>query len=141
MAEKPLKVFVSHAAEDTWVARQIAAHLERCGAATFLDEAHVAVGDDWEPRIVEEAKGSDELIVLLTPELLKVISYVWAEVGMFRLMGKRVVWALYKVTDRLLNRNPKLAGTIRKADCIQLNDIDRYFAEVATRVSATGGKS
>lgn len=139
MAEKPFKVFVSHAAEDTWVAAQIAAHLERAGVATFLDEAHIAVGDEWEERVIVAAESSDEMVVLLTPEMLKLVSYVWAEVGMFRLMRKRVVWALYKVTDRQLAQNPKFGGIIRKADCVQLNDNDRYFAEVAKRVSATGG--
>lgn len=139
MAEKPFKVFVSHAAEDTWVATQIAAHLERCGAATFLDEAHIAVGDDWEERIIVESDDSDELLVLLTPEVLKRSKFVWMEVGMFRKARRRVVWAWYKVTARQINNDDRAARIIHKLDSIQLNDIDRYFDELRRRVSAPRG--
>ena len=127
MTDKPFKVFVSHASEDAWVATQIAAHLERCGATTFLDEAHIAVGDDWRKRIREEARGSDELLVLLTPEVLKLSRYVWVELGHFDNLEKRIVWVLYKVTAKQIDRDPRTAGIIRSSDCVQLNDIDRYF--------------
>lgn len=41
-------VFISHAGTDTWVAKRIAEKIEACGANTFLDEAHIAVGEDFE---------------------------------------------------------------------------------------------
>ena len=46
-------VFVSHSARDTWVARQIAEQIRKCGAKPFLDEADIEVGDDFEQEILE----------------------------------------------------------------------------------------
>jgi len=48
------KVFVSHSSRDTWIARQIADHIERTGAAVFLDEADVEHGDDFDQKLVME---------------------------------------------------------------------------------------
>lgn len=62
-----LKVFVSHAGADTWVARQIEREIRACGADAFLDEAAIAVGADFEEEILDSLSSSDELLVLLTP--------------------------------------------------------------------------
>lgn len=43
-------VFISHAGSDTWVAKKLAQSIEEKGAATFLDEAHIAIGEDFEDR-------------------------------------------------------------------------------------------
>src|SRR5205085_1348990 len=77
------RVFVSHSSRDTWVARQIAEHISRSGAAVFLDEADIEHGDDFDQKLVEGANSCQELLVLLTP-WSKDRPYVWIEVGMFR---------------------------------------------------------
>jgi hypothetical protein len=41
----PRFIFVSHAGEDTWVARQIAREISALGARPFLDEADIDVRD------------------------------------------------------------------------------------------------
>ncbi len=46
------KIFISHSSTDTWVARQIAKHIENLDASTFLDEADIDYGDDFEDRIL-----------------------------------------------------------------------------------------
>jgi hypothetical protein len=46
-------VFISHASIDTWVARQLASHIEQCGADSFLDETDIKHGDDFEDRILD----------------------------------------------------------------------------------------
>lgn len=61
------RVFISHSSKDTWVAKQIAQHISECGASSFLDEADIDHGDDFEERILHAAHGSQELLVLLTP--------------------------------------------------------------------------
>jgi hypothetical protein len=61
------KVFISHSSIDTWVARQLARYIEDAGAVTFLDEADIEYGDDFEERILEALRTSQELLVLLTP--------------------------------------------------------------------------
>ena len=73
-------VFVSHAGSDTWVARQIAAHITARGAVPFLDEADIATGEDFEERILTALERADEMVVLLTPWSLK-RPYVWMEIG------------------------------------------------------------
>ena len=73
-------VFISHSGTDTWVAQQIAREIEACGAVPFLDEANIAVGDDFEDRILDALEESKELVVLLTPWSLS-RPYVWAELG------------------------------------------------------------
>jgi hypothetical protein len=66
-SEMKPRVFISHSSEDTWVAMQIATHVRKTGAGTFLDEADVEHGDDLEDEIVKAAKLCTELLVLLTP--------------------------------------------------------------------------
>ena len=60
-------VFVSHSSIDTWVAKQIAKGIEAAGASTFLDEANVNVGEDFEEKILSALNDASELLVLLTP--------------------------------------------------------------------------
>jgi len=74
------KVFVSHSARDTWVARQIAREITKCGAEAFLDEAEIGIGDDFEEEILAFLDNADELVVLMTPWALE-RPYVWAELG------------------------------------------------------------
>lgn len=45
-------MFVSHSAQDTWVARQAAREVEACGAKAFLDEADIEAGADFEEDIL-----------------------------------------------------------------------------------------
>jgi hypothetical protein len=73
-------VFISHSSIDTWVAKQIAREIEECGAVPFLDEANIAVGEDFEDRILAALIQAKELLVLLTPWSLSRL-YVWAEIG------------------------------------------------------------
>lgn len=70
-AERTFQVFISHSSIDTWVARQLSRHVADCGAITFLDEADIEYGDDFEERILAAARASEELLVLLTPWSIK----------------------------------------------------------------------
>jgi hypothetical protein len=78
--KKKRLVFVSHSARDTWVARQIAREIAACGAKPFLDEAEIAVGEDFEEEILTFLEKADELVVLMTP-WAQDRPYVWAELG------------------------------------------------------------
>ena len=68
-------VFVSHAGEDAWVARQIAREIEAQGARAILDEADVDVGSELDEDIRRFLDEADELIVLFTPWSLSVRSF------------------------------------------------------------------
>lgn len=64
---KKRMVFVSHSARDTWVARQVAREITRCGARPFLDEAEIGVGQDFEEEILGFLEEADELVVFNNP--------------------------------------------------------------------------
>ncbi len=78
--EKQYLVFISHAGADTWVAQQIEAHIRNAGVRTFLDEAHITIGEDFEEEIRSAINQANELLVLLTPVALG-RAYIWAEIG------------------------------------------------------------
>ena len=62
-----LKVFISHASSDLWIARQIAKEVAGCGAETFLDEGDISHDDDFDEEILRAEGQCTELLVLLTP--------------------------------------------------------------------------
>ena len=76
MDKEQYQVFISHSSIDTWVAQQLARYVQESGASTFLDEADIEYGDDFEDRILEAAQASEELLVLLTPWATK-RPYIW----------------------------------------------------------------
>jgi hypothetical protein len=76
------RIFISHASSDSWVARQLAAHIRGFGADTFLDCEHIQHGDDFEEKIIDAAGDCTELLVLFTPTASD-RKYVWLEIGMF----------------------------------------------------------
>ena len=126
-------VFINHSGIDTWVAKQIAKEIESCGAATFLDEANIDVGEDFEDRILAALERANELVVLLTPWALT-RPYVWAEIG--AAWGRRIpiVGILHGVTSNDIQSNPGVPVLIKRRDFIDLNEIQTYFDQLRQRV-------
>lgn len=127
------KVFISHSSSDTWVAKQIALHVEQCGAGAFLDAAHIEHGDDFEDRILQAAAECAELVVLFTPWSLE-RPYVWLEIGAFWAAGKRMVGVLHGVEPKALAGEERIPIALKKLDLVQLNGIDSYFTQLSERV-------
>jgi hypothetical protein len=127
-------VFISHAGTDTWVAKRISEHIEACGAKTFLDEAHVAVGEDFEDRILHALDQADELLVVLTPWSLK-RPYVWAEIG--AAWGKRtpIIGVLYGLTPEELTTQAGVPILIKRRNLIDINQLDVYLSQLQERIS------
>ena len=128
------QVFVSHSSIDAWVAKQLSGHLQRCGAATFLDASDIEHGDDFDDAIVSAAENSNELMVLLTP-WSKDRNYVWMEIGMFRGARKRVVGVLHGLKSSDIATDERIPVVLKKIDLVDLNDVDSYFAQVAKRTN------
>ena len=128
-----LLIFVSHSSSDTWVAKQIAREIERCGATPFLDEAQVDRGADFEEDILEFMERAHELVVLLTPWACDK-PYVWAELG--AAWGRRIpiVALLLGITPSELQSRPGAPVFLKKRDLLQLNDIDTYLEQLRDRV-------
>ena len=97
-------VFVSHGADDSWVARQMARRIqEDCGAATFLDVNDVAAGDNFKQRVQLEIRKAKELIALFTPWSVK-RPWVWIEIGGAWAQEKRVLALLHGLSTTHFER-------------------------------------
>jgi hypothetical protein len=125
-------VFVSHSSKDTWVAKQIAAQISKCGARAFLDEADIEVGDDFENEILEFLEKADELVVLMTPWALD-RPYVWAELGVAWSRRIPIIILLQGMTPNEFQSKPGIPVFLKKRDMIALNDVDAYFAGLRKR--------
>jgi hypothetical protein len=132
-AQRDFQVFISHSSLDTWVARQIATHLERCGAKTFLDEADIEYGDDFEERILVAAQASEELLVLLTPWSVK-RPYIWLEIGAVWGQGKRIVGILHGLNASELVTQEGTPALLKRIDLVEINKIDSYFEQISGRI-------
>ena len=129
-------MFVSHSGTDTWVAKQIAREIFRCGATPFLDEADIDVGSEFEEDILRFLNRAQELVVLLTPWALD-RPYVWAELG--AAWGRRipVVVLLHGLTAGELQSMPGVPMFLKKRELISLNDFETYLAQLRKRVKNT----
>lgn len=133
------KVFISHSSTDTWVARQLANHIEELGASTFLDESDIEYGDDFEERILEAVRVSQELLVLLTPWALK-RPYIWLEIGAIWGLGRRVIGVLHGLSPNELVTQEGTPALLKRIDLVELNNIDTYFEQLKRRITNAGGK-
>ena len=125
-------VFVSHSGQDTWVAKQIAREIERSGAKSFLDEAEIDAGADFEEDIRDFLDQADELVVLLTPWALE-RPYVWIELG--AAWGRRIpiVALLLGITPGELQSRPGVPVLLKKRDLLELNEIETYLEQLRRR--------
>src|SRR5262249_53486083 len=128
-----LRVFISHSSIDTWVATQIARRVRECGAEFFLDETHIAYGDDFDKRIIQAAKAADELLVLLTPWATN-RPYIWLEMGVFWGDGKRMVGVVHGKTVLEFNADEQTPDTLKRLSLLTLNEIEKYFEQLTARV-------
>jgi len=126
-------VFISHSGVDTWVAKQIARGIETCGAAPFLDEANIAVGEDFEDRIRDALYQAKELLVLLTPWSIT-RPYVWAEVGAAWFRRIPIIGVLHGLTAGDIQSNPGIPVIIKRRDFIDLNDVEKYLDQLRLRL-------
>ena len=133
-------VFISHSSMDTWVARQIAREIANCGAVTFLDEAQIDVGADFEEEILDFLEKAHELVVLLTPWALN-RPYVWAELGAAWSRRIPIIGLLQGLTPNELQSRPEVPFFVKRRDLLPLNQIDTYFEELRARVQTTRPES
>jgi hypothetical protein len=130
-----VRVFISHSSIDTWVAKQIASHIAACGASSFLDEAEIEHGDDFETKILNAANECSELLVLLTPWSIA-RPYIWLEMGVFWGNRKRIVGVLHGLAVKELSSDERIPILLKKTDLLTLNDIDSYFSQLKVRAAA-----
>jgi hypothetical protein len=133
------RVFISHGWGDLWVAQQIERRIREAKAATFIDSFDIAKGDDFEDRIFGEMDRIDELVVLLTPWSVD-RNWVWVEVGAARAKGRRIVPVLYGLSLDEIDRVKGGTTFLRAKNVVDINDLDKYLAELRRRVARSKAK-
>jgi hypothetical protein len=134
MAANTYKVFVSHGSEDSWIASQIANCIRTRGAHPFLDLANIPKGGDVRKIIRAEIAQSRELVVLFTPWSCQ-RSWVWIEMGAAWVQELPVIAVFYGMELGDLETNGQGKGILEDTNVLNLNDIETYFTELASRVN------
>jgi hypothetical protein len=123
-------VFISHSSKDRWIARQMAAIIERrarrYGVRTFLDEKNLEAGASIREEIRRHLEGCEEFLVLLT-SLSVSRQLVLLELGAAWGLRKRIA----AVTDKIADDD--LPDIIRQTKACELNDFDRFVSELVGR--------
>jgi TIR domain/Mind bomb SH3 repeat domain len=122
-----MKVFISHSAQDKWIARKLSEELEGLGATTFLDEKDITTGESIDDSIQAHLSECDDLLMLLSPAALA-SHWVMLEIGGAKALGKLLVPILLNVD---LNELPP---PVAKGLARDLNDVGIYFNEVQSRI-------
>ncbi len=94
-----MKVFISFAHDDSFLARKITSALMENGFDVWNDETEILPGDNFAEKISNALKESDAMIVLISPDSLK---------------SKWVQWEIeYALGDKSYNRRviPVLVGS------------------------------
>jgi hypothetical protein len=66
-----MRVYISHASSDSLLARTLASGLEEAGLDVWRSEEHLYPGENWARAIDEGLRGSNAMIVLLTPDSIR----------------------------------------------------------------------
>jgi hypothetical protein len=128
-------VFVSHAGEDTWVARQIAREIKASGAHTFLDDTDIDIGGEFEEVMRAFLDRADELLILVTPWAFE-RSYVLIEIAVAWFRRIPIIVVLHGLSPKKFQTHPKAPDFLKGRNVIKLNDIDRYLDQLKTRIGA-----
>ncbi len=118
-----MQVFLSYAAKDSEIARDLASRLTKNGLEVWLAEDHVYPGDNAHLKIGEALEDSDAMVVLLSPDAVKspqVLNEIGFALGARQFKNKlvpvlvrptnRVPWILRKMQVIRAKRNLKETG-------------------------------
>lgn len=129
--------FISHSSEDTWIAKKLALDCGSAGANTFLDEAQIAVGANFEDDMLAALRNADELVVLITPWALQ-RPYVWLEIGAAWYKGIPIIVLLLGVSASEIQGKATVLVKLKERNLLPLNNVDRYITELTERVNGSG---
>jgi hypothetical protein len=86
-------IFISHASEDSEIAKEFASMFEKRRIESFVANFNVFAGADWNNQVKEEIYKSDELLLILSPDAMK-SNWVLIEVGAAWILGKPITPAV-----------------------------------------------
>jgi hypothetical protein len=123
-------VFISQFSQDRWIARQMAAIMERRarrhGVRTFLDEKNLEAGASIPEEVRRYLESCKEFLALLI-SLSVSRQWVLLELGAAWGLRKRIA----AVTDKIADDD--LPDIIRQTKACELNDFDRFVSELVGR--------
>ena len=120
------------------MAKQISQAIYNLGAATFLDETDIHIGDEFEERLLSALEQARELLIRITPWALD-RPYVWAELGAAWLRRIPIVGVLHGLSAADLQQMPGVPVFLKQRDLVDINDIDLYLSQLASRIAQRGG--
>jgi hypothetical protein len=128
-------VFISHSSKDRWIARQMAAIIERkpkrYGVRTFLDEVDLEGGDRIPATIKANLHACEEFVILLSPHSIT-RQWVLVELGGAWTLDKRIM----AITSNL--SADKVPDIIDHDKSYEFNEFDRYVNELIGRRKGQG---
>jgi hypothetical protein len=133
-----LRVFISHATDDTLIARRVYRRVVRAGCDAFLDVVSLRPGDVFADVIRRNLQTADEFVVIVTPRSLT-RAFVWAEVGGAWMREIRMVAILSDMTVREYAANRDVPSFLLAAIAIPLAELDRYVDDLRRRNRESGG--
>jgi hypothetical protein len=122
-------VFLSYSHKDRWIAKQCARLIEEQGGGqirTFLDEKDIEGGQPIAETIRRNLERSDEFVVLLS-RYSKDRPWVLIEIGAAWGLRKPIIAIMDKLSPK---ERPEIISPYKSVD---LNDFDRYLAELVRR--------
>jgi len=127
--EPPLyDIFISYSHKDEELAKELRQLLEGKGLKCFMSSMDIRSGDPWAETIRDALKGSQELLLVITPDSID-SKWVLCEGGAGWALGKCMVPALLKVEPDSLPE-PIKRHQAKKIDTIaQREDLAKEIAE------------
>jgi hypothetical protein len=116
-----------------WIAEQVAKAIQEAGAATFVHEMDSADDSNFQPRLKDEIKACDELLVLFT-RLSSNRAWVWTEIGAAWILGKPISIVFYDRAVSDFVNSPQGRAILDERRCYQLNDLSLYLEVLGKRL-------
>lgn len=119
-------VFISHSSRDAWIASIMAEKVSALGAEAWLDVKDLEGGDVITQKILDGLDACQEAVVLVSPNSVG-SQWVVFEIG--------AVWGQHKrITPILNNVSFEAIAPLKEVKAVDLNDFDRFLAELGKRV-------
>jgi hypothetical protein len=130
LAAEAQTAFISYSREDSELALKLAEDLKAAGAAVWLDQLDIALGDRWEDAVEEALTDCPRLLVILSPSSVS-SKGVRDEVAFALGEGKTVIPALY--------RDCKIPYRLRPFQYVDVrSDYDRGVKALARALTSAG---
>ena len=129
-----MKVFISHARQDSELAARLAAAMRREGLEPWLAQNEILPGDNWAERVSQALNESQAMVVLLTPAALNsatVLGEIQFALGRIDYRQRLVpVWV--GPAEQVLPES--VPWILRRIKIIRMRDADE-IAECVKRIS------